>query len=157
MASSDLEQRLRELQAASYALPDASGDELHCDLVMKGGITSGVVYPMAVLNLARRYRFHSIGGTSAGAIAAAVTAAAEYGRERGGFNRLVDVVRELQRPGFLANVFQPAPRTRPVLQLLFLALDFKRRAKEQTDDIPTRLRLAGGVFRLLGALTFAPR
>lgn len=156
MASSDLEQTLRELQAASYTLPGTAETELHCDLVMKGGITSGVVYPMAVLNLARRYRFHSIGGTSAGAIAAAVTAAAEYGRERGGFNRLVDVVRELQRPGFLANVFQPMPRTRPVLQLLFLSLDFKRRAKEQTDDIPTRLRLTGSVFRLLGALTFAP-
>lgn len=156
MASSNLDQTLRELQASSYALPDTSGGELHCDLVMKGGITSGVVYPMAVLNLARRYRFHSIGGTSAGAIAAAVTAAAEYGRERGGFNRLVDVVRELQSPGFLANVFQPAPRTRPVLQLLFLALDFKRHTKRQTDDIPTRLRLTGSVFRLLGALTFAP-
>jgi len=45
----------------------------YCDLVMKGGITSGIVYPNAVLSLAREYRFKSIGGTSAGAIAAAVT------------------------------------------------------------------------------------
>ncbi|HDX0915153.1 TPA: patatin-like phospholipase family protein, partial [Stenotrophomonas maltophilia] len=44
----------------------------YCDLVMKGGITSGIVYPNAVLALAREYRFKSIGGTSAGAIAAAV-------------------------------------------------------------------------------------
>ncbi|MFS2045864.1 patatin-like phospholipase family protein, partial [Stenotrophomonas geniculata] len=43
---------------------------------MKGGITSGIVYPNAVLALAREYRFKSIGGTSAGAIAAAVAAAA---------------------------------------------------------------------------------
>ena len=42
-----------------------------CDLAMKGGITSGVIYPQAVLALARRYRFRNIGGTSAGAIAAA--------------------------------------------------------------------------------------
>ncbi len=51
-----------------------------CDLVMKGGITSGVIYPQAVLALAKNYCFRSIGGTSAGAIAAAMTAAAEYGR-----------------------------------------------------------------------------
>ena len=77
-----------------------AADFLHptdeCDLVMKGGITSGIVYPPVVLKLAakdpnplsdphrpegRSYRFRNIGGTSAGAIAAAVTAAAEYGRE----------------------------------------------------------------------------
>ena len=38
---------------------------LSCDIVMKGGITSGVVYPGAVVKLARRYRFRSIGGASA--------------------------------------------------------------------------------------------
>ena len=51
-----------------------------CDLIMQGGITSGVVYPGAVLKLATRYRFRSIGGTSAGAMAAAATAAAELGK-----------------------------------------------------------------------------
>lgn len=54
-----------------------------CDLVMKGGITSGVVYPSAVCELARLYSFKNIGGTSAGAIAAAAAAAAEYGRRQG--------------------------------------------------------------------------
>ncbi|MBV9455553.1 MAG: patatin-like phospholipase family protein [Rubrobacter sp.] len=48
-----------------------------CDLVMKGGITSGVVYPQAILKLAKEYRFRSLGGGSVGAIAAALTAAAE--------------------------------------------------------------------------------
>ena len=62
-----------------------------CDLVMKGGITSGVVYPPAVLALAERYRFRSIGGTSAGAIAAALPAAAEYDRNGGGFRRLAAI------------------------------------------------------------------
>src|SRR5947209_496830 len=47
-----------------------------CDLVMKGGITSGVVYPAAVMALKDTFRFRSIGGTSAGAIAAALTGAA---------------------------------------------------------------------------------
>ena len=46
-----------------------------CDLIMKGGIASGVVYGSAIEVLARRYRFRSIAGTSAGAIAAVVTAA----------------------------------------------------------------------------------
>ncbi|MEL7463987.1 MAG: hypothetical protein AAFN79_07965 [Pseudomonadota bacterium] len=49
---------------------------------MKGGIASGVVYGAAINVLARRYRFRSIAGTSAGAIAAVVVAAAEYRRRR---------------------------------------------------------------------------
>lgn len=53
---------------------------LDCDIVMKGGITSGVVYPKAVVRIARTYRIHAIGGTSVGAIAAVLTAAAEYWR-----------------------------------------------------------------------------
>jgi hypothetical protein len=48
---------------------------------MKGGITSGIVYPAAILRLKDKYRFRNIGGTSAGAMAAALTAAAEYGRQ----------------------------------------------------------------------------
>ena len=55
--------------------------ERQCDIVMKGGITSGVVYPHAVCELAGAYRLKNVGGTSAGAIAAAAAAAAEYGRE----------------------------------------------------------------------------
>jgi hypothetical protein len=63
-----------------------------CDIVMKGGITSGVVYPKAIVTLAKRFRFINLGGTSAGAIAAAATAAAEYRRTvkgcSGGFEQL---------------------------------------------------------------------
>jgi predicted acylesterase/phospholipase RssA len=54
-----------------------------CDLIMKGGVTSGVVYPKLAAKLAEVYRFVNIGGTSAGAIAAAATAAAEFGRQSG--------------------------------------------------------------------------
>ena len=54
-----------------------------CDLVMKGGITSGVVYPRLLAKLAENWRFKCVGGTSAGAIAAAGCAAAEHGRQTG--------------------------------------------------------------------------
>lgn len=52
---------------------------LECDLIMKGGVTSGIVYPGAIARLARDYRIRSIGGTSAGAIGAAAAAAMEHG------------------------------------------------------------------------------
>jgi len=92
--------------------------ERECDLVMKGGITSGVVYPPAVLKLQETFRFRSIGGTSAGAIAAAVTAAAELNREGGGFRRLDEVREELAQPGFLMSLFQPTPAAAPAFGVL---------------------------------------
>ena len=57
---------------------------LPCDLVMKGGITSGIAYPPAILQLKEQRKFNRIGGTSAGAIAAAGVAAAEFNRQNGG-------------------------------------------------------------------------
>src|SRR3954469_7410542 len=56
---------------------------IEVDVVMRGGITSGIIYPGAVSAIAKRYRLRSLGGTSAGAIAAAVSAAAEFGRWSG--------------------------------------------------------------------------
>jgi len=55
-----------------------------CDIVMKGGAASGFVYARALTVLAKTYRIQSVGGTSAGAGAAGVAAAAEYGRRKGG-------------------------------------------------------------------------
>lgn len=105
-----------------------------CDLVMKGGITSGVVYPKAVASLSKHYRFHSIGGTSAGAIAAAVTAAAEYRRRTGqgdpaGFELLATLPEHLAQPvaqtgaGKLLSLFQPAPGTSRLFGILTSALN----------------------------------
>ncbi len=88
-----------------------------CDLVLKGGITSGIAYPPALLRLATRYRFRSIGGTSAGAIAAAGAAAAEYGREAGGFERLGALSAALGAGTALRDLFQPTPATRPLLDV----------------------------------------
>ena len=50
-------------QATYQPIPDAS-----CDVVMKGGITSGVIYPKAICELARHHRLRQVGGSSAGAI-----------------------------------------------------------------------------------------
>lgn len=99
----------------AFAAPDDA-----CDLIMKGGVTSGVVYPYAILELARKYRFRSIGGTSAGAIAAAFAAAAEYARTvRGdpdGFRRLQARCETL--PDILGALFQPTPRYQPLMRYL---------------------------------------
>ena len=96
-----------------------------CDVVMKGGITSGVVYPRAVCELAETYRLKNVGGTSAGAIAAAAAAAAELGREGGAFDRLAELPQEIGRDGKLVSLFQPAPSTRPLFRLLIAAVEHK--------------------------------
>lgn len=88
-----------------------------CDLVMKGGLTSGIVYPGAVYELSREFSFANIGGTSAGAIAAALTAAAEYRRQGGdarGFDELRDLPDWLAGDGNLLGLFRPAETLRPL-------------------------------------------
>lgn len=97
---------------------DYSAPRLECDLVLKGGITSGVVYPHAICELARTYRFLSLGGTSAGAIAAACAASAEHGRDEGGFERLAAVPDWLATGGNLVGLFQPQPETQGVYRLV---------------------------------------
>ncbi len=92
---------------------------LECDLVMKGGITSGVVYPLAIHTLATRYRFRSIGGTSAGAMAAGAAAAAEYGRESGGMDRLKELGNDLASEGFLRKLLRAESVSRPLMETLF--------------------------------------
>jgi len=103
-----------------------------CDLVMKGGITSGVIYPKAIELLSRHYRFNGIGGTSAGAIAAVVTAAAEYQRRRtgsrAGFELLANLPTELARKlpsgkSKLLSLFQPQWEMRRLFSVLIKALN----------------------------------
>jgi predicted acylesterase/phospholipase RssA len=106
-----------EASSASTATPP-----LECDLVMKGGITSGVVYPLAVCELARVYRLRAVGGSSAGAIAAAAAAAAELGRASGGFDRLATLPHDLTeivqgRESRLFTLFQPQPKMRRLFRL----------------------------------------
>lgn len=105
-----------------YPARDALAGEV--DMVMKGGITSGVVYPLAVCELARAHRFHNLGGSSAGGIAAAMAAAAELARDSGGFNRLAQL--PLQLGDDLLAIFQPSPGTRPLFRVLLANLEGSR-------------------------------
>ncbi|MBK7190665.1 MAG: patatin-like phospholipase family protein [bacterium] len=104
-----------------------------CDIIMKGGITSGVVYPHAVLELSRKHRFKSIGGTSAGAIAASLTAAAEYNREHGGFEELEAATARVGSSLF--GLFQPAAPFRGVFEVLMAALDRSRGPSGRTARV----------------------
>jgi len=88
-----------------------------CDLVMKGGITSGIVYPPALLELHKQYTFKNIGGTSAGAIGAAAAAAAQYGGNEG-FKRLDEVSTLLNENKHLFDLFQPTPAMQPWFDVL---------------------------------------
>ena len=128
----------RQLAAADYRV-DGS---LECDMVMKGGVTSGVVCPLTVCQLATRYRLRKIGGSSAGAIAAVLAAAAEYRRQTAsdggdagssddgddvpsdaseGFRQLAALPVELGAA--LEPMFQPLPQTRDLADLFFVATD----------------------------------
>lgn len=98
-----------------------------CDLVMKGGITSGVIFPKLISRLSSMYRFRNIGGTSAGAIAASACAAAQYGRSHGNpqafeaLEKLPDLLGEKitpKGPSKLFSLFQPAPGLRPHFAVL---------------------------------------
>ncbi len=118
---------------------------LFCDVVLKGGITSGVVYPALIARLAvgptapepsqpgEGYRLRNIGGASAGAIAAAAAAAAEYRRQTdpanpsAGFQRLAGLGQELQadptgatppRQTRLFSLCTPTPLAAPLFKVL---------------------------------------
>jgi predicted acylesterase/phospholipase RssA len=106
---------------------------------MKGGITSGVVYPHALCELARTYRFVNVGGTSAGAIAAAAAAAAEHGRDQGGFVKLAALPAWIGGGDNLFRLFQPEDGTAPFFRLFTAGLGRTGAGKW--------LRLAGAALR----------
>jgi predicted acylesterase/phospholipase RssA len=124
----------------------------YCDLVMKGGITSGIVYPPALRELAKQYTFRQIGGTSAGAIAAACAAAAQYGNGSGksgsGFAGLEGLSDWLGEGSNLLELFQPSPEMRPLFKT-FLSLSGSSPAKSKPGYVVLVLRTIG---RLTGAL-----
>ncbi|WP_231734550.1 patatin-like phospholipase family protein [Noviluteimonas gilva] len=139
----------------------------YCDLVMKGGITSGIVYPNAVLALAREFRFKSVGGTSAGAIAAAVTAAAACGDRRrtagtsthdapgAGFEGLAEVAAQLTTQGFIARLFQPAWGARNAYRALVCATGTASRWKKIAAIVGAIMATAPLEFLLVFGLLLA--
>lgn len=131
---------LRRYEAEDFAAPEGE-----CDMIMKGGVTSGIVYPYAVLEIATKYRLRSLGGTSAGAIAAAFAAAAEYARRKGdpaGYVRLQRYCDEL--PVILPTLFQADPALRPMVERIRRAL-----TGGGYGAVLWRLAAAAGVFALL--------
>jgi predicted acylesterase/phospholipase RssA len=95
-----------------------------CDVVMKGGVTSGVVYPLAICYLASKFILKNIGGTSVGAIGAALTAAAEYQRRTGsetdkgkGYVSLARLPSFLTKPGTLQALFTADPGAKSFLNV----------------------------------------
>nr|WP_240980139.1 patatin-like phospholipase family protein [Ramlibacter agri] len=99
------------------ALRQRPPEDRFCDLVLTGGVASGVVYPWALVELARHYRFRRIGGNSVGAMAAVLAAAAEYGRctgQDGAFEVLRQSPIDLAEAApdgrtRMERLFQPAP------------------------------------------------
>jgi predicted acylesterase/phospholipase RssA len=101
---------------------DYQNPRLDCDIIMKGGVTSGVVYPHAVCEIAKTYRLRNVGGTSAGAIAAALAGAAEAGRATGGFTKLAKLPDWIGSDNNLYRLFRPQRRTRRIFRIFMAAL-----------------------------------
>lgn len=118
-----------------------------CDLVLTGGVASGVVYPWAIVELARKFRFRNLGGTSVGAMAATIAAACEYGR-RNGNTAAFEVMRQL--PVQLAkpvesmegagprtkmlSLFQPSVAGQRLFELALAVLDEVYRERKLQRD-----------------------
>jgi predicted acylesterase/phospholipase RssA len=92
-----------------------------CDVVMKGGVTSGIVYPRALCHLATQFNLRNIGGTSVGAIAASIAAAAEYQRREtgsgAGYEALDALPTFLSRGDSLIKLFAADKVAAPLLNI----------------------------------------
>ena len=129
-----------------------------CDVVLNGGVASGVVYPWALLKLARHYRFKNIGGNSVGAMAAALGAAAEYGRCHGvedafePLRRMPLALAEVEEGGGstkMLRLFQPSHSVRRLFDLFLAVVHWSDRESGQTGA--SGWALLGVVLRLYGA------
>lgn len=125
-----------------------------CDIIMKGGITSGIVYPGVVVELSKKYRLRQIGGASAGAIAATVAAAAETGRRKEGpeaggaaFKKLGAIPSELGDK--LSKLFQPTPRTAPAFDALMAWIKPGRTTAGKTADTTTAAKVAAVIAMII--------
>src|SRR5437588_268257 len=141
----------------------------YCDIVMKGGVTSGIIYPFAISKLSTAYSFKSIGGTSAGAIAAGAAAAAEYRRRYTGSNEgfteldllpnTLSVVDDDKKRSKLFRLFQPQPGTRPLFAMLVASLNRQSFLSRLVHLVSSGLiqfwlySLAGALF--VGAIAWA--
>jgi predicted acylesterase/phospholipase RssA len=149
-----------------------------CDIVMEGGVTSGVVYPAFVARLASRFTLRSIGGASVGAVAAVAAAAAQFKRNRvrsegqgrdDGFTILAQLPRRLRHTvnghTRLFSLFQPCAALAPHFRVLAAGLNapaaphavllaFLRIVAAILVNFPTGAVLGGGLW-LLGFVVSA--
>lgn len=132
-------------QSATPTPVPTTAPTLECDVVMKGGITSGVVYPRALAEFATTYRLRNLGGASAGGIGSALGAAAEFGRATGGFDTLAALPAELGE-GRLAALFAPQPVTRPLLGVM-LALTGQDRPGPARHGAARVMGVLGALWR----------
>ncbi|MEM1023557.1 MAG: hypothetical protein AAGD10_15170 [Myxococcota bacterium] len=162
----------QEIEPTPSSRTDSPKLPYHCDLVMKGGLTSGIVYPPAIKELAKDHRFHNVGGASAGAIAAVTTAAAEYGRQNGGpgFEDLAQLPEELAHTTAgvtkLQALFLPQAETKTYFDLLWQQRSMKAPSiLERTNNLlgfalkrgpllPASRPLWGAILLMAGALTW---
>ncbi len=138
---------------------------------MKGGVTSGIVYPSAIYEISRAFDLKSIGGTSAGAIAAALAAAAQYRRIRragtddqeAGYERLAQVPDWLGDGGHLLGLFAPNRATRRLFNSIAGVALPGRNLAARLAKIPLEYALAmvlgalPGAFGLLAATQLEAR
>lgn len=135
---------------------------LQCDIIMRGGITSGIVYPRAIAKLAETYDFRSIGGSSAGAIAAAWTAAAALAAKRSPdiFQTRIkthplDLAQLKDGKTVFERLFQPQPSTRRLFDVLMALIARGSKLSKVGRTVATvyaryfLLALAGAAFVLL--------
>lgn len=129
----------------------------YCDLVLNGGVASGVVYPWAIIELARHYRFRNIGGNSVGAMAAALAAAAEYGRCQGyadAFEPLrrapLEFAEEKDGRSGMLRLFQPGAKVRRLFALLLIFVEGGERGRAKAAIVWAALGLYGLRPWLLG-------
>lgn len=133
----------------------------YCDIIMRGGITSGVVYPGAVVELAKSHTFKNVGGASAGAIAAAMTAAAQCAKNTGATGSTAGFAGIALMPGWFGGtaadgsgrsnmlaMFQPQASTRRLFRILMSVIKAGTARKEGGRvkfEKATPLRTAGRV------------
>jgi hypothetical protein len=108
--------------ANEYVDGDFANPTAVCDVIMKGGITSGVVYPLALTELAKQFRLSQVGGTSAGAIAASAAAAAEYGRHVPGKGFVLLAKLPAEVGNILISLFQPTAKLKPMFDIAVAAI-----------------------------------
>lgn len=106
-----------------YDLPE-------CDIVLEGGITSGIVYPPAISKIKDQYKFVNLAGTSAGAVVACGAAAAEY--RRATVREILKHRQDLTKPGITPDEVKSILKDLEIPQEMF---DSIRQELDSATDI----------------------